>query len=304
MCDPYRFPTDWHSFPNLHLRNRNRLFPEYSSACPYEGGTDRIWILPNGKPDGDGRGFIWCRACGMSLQIGCSQKPAGRRQLVQPTPRLLNPAIALRYHDQLGVHRRYFHARGISDEMIDRHKLGWKTEWQRYSIPCWLLSDDGELELWGIQLRASWRNPERKYVSEPGSRNKQLFNARVCAGQLQPYILIIESPLDCLTLWSRWRIPAVAPFQGNNPFRAWEPAWNRWLLVKDRIIVPDNDANGAGDLIARSKQASIPGSRIHYLPKGVKDIGEYILAGGDVPRWLGLPPTGEDVKATQTTHSK
>ena len=115
----------------------------------------------------------------------------------------------------------------------------------------------------------------------------------MCGGKQLPYLLVVEGPLDALMLTSLGR-PAVAAFQGNNRSRAWESAWNRWLLALTVMVVPDDNRSGDGMLFALDKCNNIPHSVTKMLPSGMKDAGELYQSGGAraISEWLGLPPVG------------
>lgn len=207
--------------------------------------------------------------------------------------------VALAHHHRKpDTWRNYFRSRGITDDLIDRYRLGYSGT--RYAIPCFLLNQEtGEEELWGIQYRI---RPQvegalkaqgvkiTKYLSERGSHNHRLFNADFVNSEL-PQVLVVEGPLDCITL-RRFGIPAVATFQGNNKAKAWDTHWNAYLKqVATVLVIPDNDSNGMGELFARQKSCDIPRSHIHRLPPGVKDVGE--LIGG----WLKIGMSEPEIQA-------
>lgn len=233
-----------------------------------------------------------------------------RTVITQEVPKPLDVRIADKWHSTSGNWRPYFHSRGIDDAQIDRYTLGYREDFQRYSIPCFVEQQEVRgLVLWGIQyrmkpdieakVRATGEKPLR-YISEKGSHNHQLFNAAMCKGGL-PYCLVIEGPLDAVML-RRYGFPAVASFQGNNIKKPWDMAWNTYFVdVKTVLVVPDNDENKMGDKFATAKVEQIPHSFIKRLPPEVKDVGDlvkpWVQAGESdaqvvkrLSKWLGLPP--------------
>ena len=216
--------------------------------------------------------------------VGVGQKVGPANKYVPPPLVPLDPQIAIRCHEAPGTWREYFYSRGINDEWIDRAMLGYNLEYGRYAIPCFQKNDQGVNELWGIQyrmrpeverkIRERGEKPVR-YISEKGGHNHRLFNTDAINRPL-PYALVVEGPLDCLSLGS-FGVPAVAGFHGNNKSKAWDTSWNKYLRQAARIyIIPDNDRNGMGDLIAFSKLNDIPHSAICRLPCAFKDTGEFI----------------------------
>lgn len=176
----------------------------------------------------------------------------------------------------LNGRHKYFTGRGISEDVIDEYLLGWNDKLKRYSIPNFV---DGTL--WAIQYRASEKGQEMwgKYISEEGGRNRNLFNTRIIAPSL-PYIVLTESPLDCLAMKSKG-FPCIAKFDGNQGRGAtWEKEWSKRLKgIAEIIIVPNND--DAGDLIAKSLMENVPRARAARLPEGIKDLTDLIVKHGD-----------------------
>lgn len=267
------------------------------APCPYfpEGHTDghnknRIRVGASLK---DGRKTFYCNACGawqvMEGQGSAIQKPRPLNVMAEPDhPRISQDLPRELWEGITEGARKYFNDRGISSRAVDAYLLGWNPKNRRYSVPCY----DEKGQCWGIQYRASYAGQEPKYTSETGSFNRRLFNARVFSNGRLAYVLIVEGPLDAIAL-TDLGFPAIAKFDGNQAYHAWEVKWNKFLNALDRIIIPDNDDNG--ELIAISKLNDIANSRIHRLPEGVKDTGEFIkrdlaMAKVRVQEWLGLPP--------------
>jgi Zn ribbon nucleic-acid-binding protein len=282
-------PTNWETFRNLDTRR----YP-HTAACPSCGGKDRLQIYTEA-----GRGctypHIWCRQCGaLTFLDGAQHEPEKYRRRVQPE-QFLDESIARRWHDAITPAAiAYFRGRGISHKVMELYALGWKSPWQRYSIPTYSLSRSGSRCLSGIQYRASRDCEHReRYLSEPGS-HKALLGASDISGRKLSFILVVEGGLDALALLSTG-YPAVAAVAGNT-YGGWEPHWNKWLKGSDVILIPDNDE--PGDLIALSRLTDIPHSRIWRLPAEYKDVGDLIqqdlaTAGERLKEWLHLPPIME-----------
>lgn len=299
----------WRDLPRL---DRKEGDVERHSACPHVGGHDRVVIWPEGGGPQGGPARIWCRFCGMQDTIGPDGIIGGvpatleKHEPFVPEPRrpTLDPEIAELYHRSITPEAyRYFASRGISKGVADYYKLGWKEvgyygtrkySARRYSIPGYVI-ENGEWILYGIQLRSSERYSDKKkrYVSEKGSINQILFNTQVVAMATSAYILVVESPLDAMALRS-FGYPAVSPFDGNAK-GAWKSEWTVLLSrIPERIIIPDNDENGAGEVLAADKKNEIPRSRLLWLPKQYGDVGKLIeadLTGQKLRDLLkGLPP--------------
>lgn len=263
--------------------------------CPKCGGVTRFRYR---AADSEHPEMVFCSHCApkglhvinyamwlydMDFPSACSwlsNKPKVNTINIVPVtpPKPINPAIALRYYQLLDTHRVYYRSRGISDEMIERHELGWNPHLQRYSIPCWKRSPQtGELECWNIQYRITPDEEKRmkatgcgyaRYLSEKGSSN-YLFNADVC-GDGVGRMFIVEGRLDALAMTSLG-FPTVA-----NP--TWKAAWNKYLHAQGVIIIADRDANGVGELKAHDKLLAISHAYVIYPPEPYKDSGEFIMA--------------------------
>ncbi len=302
------FPTEgWRQWENLSTNGK-----DFCSSCPClpagryktEPNYDRMTITPLGGKRG--QDLFWCRSCDTGGESTDGVKPA-----VAVNPKVQFHGLPVlhiveAFHVTAGSRLNYYRARGINDEQIRLHKLGFNhfhgLYHNRYSIPCFV---DGELQ--AVQYRIPDENWDQyvgwctarnvrpaKYLSERGGNNAVLFNTDVIPPEGLPYLLYVEGPLDALALRSAG-FPAIAMFMGNNKGVGWKREWSkRVALVEEIIVVPDND--GHGDLIARAKLMDTPRSRGLKLPAMFKDIGEFIQALPDESRkqelynWLGLPP--------------
>ena len=221
----------------------------------------------------------------------------------------LNLAIALRCHNGMDPRaREYMYRRGMTDKYIDHFKVGYHRGYRRYSFP--LIIDKC---LWGIQYRLNPRieavlkflrcfeDPEHKvnivrYVSETGSHNHNIYGTDEIRAAAWPYAILIEGVPDVVAMWS-CGFPAFSTFQGNNRAKPWDYKWNKHLASINTVyVIPDNDQSGSGEFFASEKVKAI-GARahIHWLPKDVKDIGEFIqqdlpTATQRLSAMLKLPP--------------
>lgn len=273
----------------------------FRAGCA-KGGRDHVTIWPDGnarfpKP------HLWCRWCDAYRNLdGSDDKPIENKPPPSGEP-TLNPKLVLLYHNNITPQAyEYFENRGISGDVADYYKLGWKEVGynergkpyyvRRYAIPGFAVTDEG-WTLYGIQLRASRPDDEKRYISETGSVNSILFNQQILREIQGMYVLVIESPLDALALRS-YGYPAVSPFAGNA-VGGWKREWTNLLKgIPERVIVPDND-NNRGDVLAADKLNEIPRSRILRLPDQFKDTGKLIESDLSSARqrlqdWLRMPP--------------
>lgn len=296
MCYSEDFGTNWEAWG---------LKPQadhFAGPCPFMGGRDRLYVYPHGNkhmrsPKLRNTPFAWCRVCGMTKILG---EGPGKNlpAYVSPPPAPMDPELALKPHRSLTKQAvDYFRSRGISDEMIELHKLGWAEDWlsgdkagkplKRYSIPCW----DEKGNLWAIQYRSPYPNPKLRYISEPrssGGTNDRLFNTPIL-GQDQPLetLFIDESPLDALMLTSQG-FPAVAPFSGNSAKAPWRLAWTKYVKSpKEIVIIAQNDEQGTH--IAASRFMAIGRNRVVSVPDPHKDSGDMFKSGANLSKWLQTP---------------
>jgi hypothetical protein len=298
--------------PQIAGKFHNGLSPEV--PCPKCGGKSRFRI----RMCGDGVYRVFCSHCGpekglpaiqylmwrdnitfaqaatsweTSLPLRGKLEGTALRDLMNP----LSPEIAMRYYRALTDDgRKYFRSRGISDEIIDRHKLGWKDEWGRFTVPEWRLNrKTGEVECWGIKCRLTpWGEkdlmakgePVERYWSEKGSHHG-LLNAEIATG---PVTFIVEGGLDALAMTSLGYDTVASP--------SWDTRWNRYIKSESVVIIADRDESGVGDMKARDRLDKLGRGKIVQPPEGCKDIGEFIQsdlvnAQMNIYHWAHIPPT-------------
>ena len=282
MCTKEDLPDRLSDFTNLTRRPSG----EYHAACPESGRHgDRLRIFLSDRVSDTGQRYwsVFCRQCSMHKFIPVDEgTPDVGKLYSKPRTDYVNVprSFVEETHANLGKHRVYFARRGISDEVIKDHRLGWCKERERYSIPCF--DDD---TVYAVQFRASRPDQEPKYISYKGGFNRVLFNSHAVKGRQMPFVFIVEAPLDALALESIG-LPAVAQFDGNSR-NSWQPEWNDYLKgAVMNVIIADND--DAGMLIALGKKARIPNSIVVTPPGPFKDVGEYLQSGRSLDEFI--PP--------------
>lgn len=130
-----------------------------------------------------------------------------------------------------------------------------------------------------------------KYTGVKGSR-PGLYNSDelwVGCGAASPRpILFVEGELDCIIAWQALRDRAAVVSLGSAVGALDLARWGARLLSGARLIcVYDNDPAGEA---GRKKLAETVNGAITqvHLPDGVKDITDFVLAGGDLTACLGL----------------
>ena len=132
--------------PALAGRFNGRYTPEV--PCPRCGGTTRFSV----SVDGNGVMRVFCRHCAIKgldavdyimwredgitgfkeavkwWQDGSklTRNTFSGKSLEPPKP--LDMTITDTHHAALGPHNAYYRSRGISDELIEKHKLGWNAQ--------------------------------------------------------------------------------------------------------------------------------------------------------------------------------
>src|SRR5215212_2625989 len=145
--------------------------------------------------------------------------------------------LALQYHDALPARiRAYLNARGIPDELIDFHLLGWNG-W-RITIP--IHNRRGEVTFFRLGKDPDDARPSPKMLSSPGSTVELYGWEQV---EREPSQLIIcEGEFDRLVLEAN-DFAAVTSTGGAATFR---PEWAQALQgINEVYICFDRDNAGA-----------------------------------------------------------
>ena len=180
-----------------------------------------------------------------------------------------------RYHYELkkqGKARKYLYKRGITDESINKYKLGFvRQHGQNWiSIPSF---EDGVPKLIKYRKCPPIENEKLdKYIREKGGKSI-LFNGDI----IDKYdeVIIQEGELDTIILLQNGYENAVGLTVGAGTLK---PSWFDKLVLKKKIIlILDND--GAGQTAARDVWATRLGVDKCYnvvLPKGY-DTSDFLL---------------------------
>lgn len=286
-----------------------------SDRCPFHEDRNPSFLI---WPD-----WYECRACGERgnvvdwvaktkgipereaarlLRDGVSETPAPpRRPRIVHEVAPLSPELALAYHRSLGEGERgWYHWRGISDDTIDRFRLGYgvppgRSE-GRFTIPVY----EGE-RLVNVRYRRDDRCPscsspwtsevskglfeclecsntfgridlDDKYIGIADHNDAVLFNAASLVGA--ETAIICEGEFDAIIL-AQAGYSAVTSTSGATSFRSeWAAGF---VAVPVVYAVFDSDAAGEKGL-ARVLEL-IPKARAVRLPRGM-DVSEYVVMEG------------------------
>jgi 5S rRNA maturation endonuclease (ribonuclease M5) len=160
--------------------------------------------------------------------------------------------------------REWLNDRGIRDEVIDRHFLGWNG--RAITIP--IFDKDGSFSFFKFRRDPEDINPDTsKYWYKAGS-SAELYGWENIRNKRSP-IVICEGELDLLVLESNG-IPAVTGTGGAGTFKE---EWAEQLrAIREIYICLDND--DAGRKGAENIAKLIPHARVIVLPDEVGEEGD------------------------------
>ena len=173
--------------------------------------------------------------------------------------------LAQRYHDAMPIRiREYLNHRGIIDDAIDLHLLGWNGE--RITIP--IFDRDARLAFFKLAKDPLDRGQGPKMLV-PGGTSAELYGWERLRGK-PPRIVICEGEFDRLALESRG-IAAVTSTGGAGVFRK---EWTEdFLGIPEIYVCFDRDLAGTRGALRIARW--LPQIRIVELP-------EEVGPGGDV----------------------
>jgi hypothetical protein len=191
-------------------------------------------------------------------------------------------ALATEWHFALPPRiRAYLNQRGISEEIVDLHLLGWTGF--RIAIP--VFDRHGSISFFKLAKDPADPTLSPKMLASPGSSVELYGWERVKAKPCR--IVICEGEFDRLVLESRG-VAAVTSTGGASIFR---PEWAEAFQEIPEVVVcfDRDDAGRAGALkVARL----IPQARIAELPKEVGEGGDvtdfFVRLDKDVHEFLAL----------------
>lgn len=191
-------------------------------------------------------------------------------------------AVATKWHLALPPRlRAYLNKRGITDEVIDLHLLGWTGV--RISIP--IFDRHGILSFFKLAKDPADPTPLPKMLASSGSSVDLYGWERVKAKPCR--IVICEGEFDRLVLESRG-IAAVTSTGGAGVFRAeWAEAFQE---IPEVVVCFDRDEAGRAGALKVARL--IPQARIAELPEDVGEGGDvtdfFVRLGKDVREFLAL----------------
>jgi len=315
---------------------------EYHGPCPACGGKDRFIIQPNKKKNKCYGGY-WCRQCGIhgdAIQFcrefyGMSFEEAARHvnanievitaaskfkivsstkfkpvELTNPPARWLLRADLLTLFSQHEILqnsriRVWLHKRGISDELIVKHRLGWCPEeifhlredwglayeedengkprcvWVPEGLVIPTIDSSSEMVIRMKIRREKWIEGDRlpKYVAVSGS----MKGLSIFGDIKKSVILVVESELDAIVLAHLVGDIAFSVAVGGstkNPDYVTD-----YLARNAKSLLIGHDNDNAGLEVFKKWKNIYSHAQAFPTPVG-KDIGEAIALGFDVKQWI------------------
>jgi hypothetical protein len=261
---------DIENLPNYRRKTRAG---EYSSGCPACGGKDRFLFWPD-------KGNYLCRRCELkgfvtdssTLTFSPDQYDAWKRaeaerqqkerqQQLSTLDRIATSTRADVYHAQM-ADRSYWYEQGLTDETIDRFKLGYSPACPTYpDSPSWTIPIFYQGRLYNIRHRLARPNGSGKYRPEMAGLPAAIFNADVLtAGDWM--VVLVEGEVKSMVLTQAGFCAVGIP--GANSFK------DKWLkLFKADSVVyvaldPGADSEAWG--IATTLKAGGIEARVCTLP--------------------------------------
>lgn len=178
-----------------------------------------------------------------------------------------------KYHRQLPERiRKWLKERRLSDEIINRFKVGWNGK--TITIP--IYNKDRDFVFFKFRKDPEDTSDAPKYWYSEGA-SAELYGWEHIRNS-KPHLVICEGELDRLIL-ETYGIPAITGTGGAGTFK------NEWTQILNQIsseifICYDNDDTGLDS--AQRIAKLIPKAKIVQIPKldGIKDITEFIIKKG------------------------
>jgi hypothetical protein len=294
---------------------------ERYGPCPKCGGDDRFHLRSYA-----GREYFFCRQChdkrgdaieylrwlhGMTFAQACDALGLRRERPAlpasRPTPKTargivipscLDEPPAPEWQDAMrafvadcaaylpGPVRDYLHGRGLTDEAIARHRIGYNATSQHVAGEWWtwrgiVIPTTYGGHLWRVNVRrraADLADGNGKYINARGSK-AQLFNGDALA--TDPHTVVMcAGEFDAMLVQQHAPDGVAAITFGSETKR---PTWEADYLLRDRRVLIAYDNDDAGD--AGAAQWTAFGQRAS-VPSPYKDVTEFAQAGGDVGAWI------------------
>jgi len=174
----------------------------------------------------------------------------------------------------------YWKKRTITDETIDRFKLGYYNGW--YMIPIY---QDGIFK--NFQCRRD--DPKKMIKSWYKGVGTLLFNSDIL--KITDKIYITEGPTDCIVMNQN----GLFSVSQNGGSENWQEEWFKYFIYQKEIVVLyDNDDAGRLGVIKVAKNLGIYRTKVYtfqdFSDKGF-DVGDFFERGGTRDELLNIIDT-------------
>ncbi|MDP2939521.1 MAG: toprim domain-containing protein [Candidatus Omnitrophota bacterium] len=200
------------------------------------------------------------------------------------------------YHKNLPEKiKKYLNERGISDEILNKHLIGWNGQGITIPIP----NRTGEIIFFKCRKDPDDISSKGKYWYDPAGAHAELYGWENIISPKEPYLIMCEGELDRLALESKG-IPAITNTSGAGTFKK---EWLKELAeLTGLYICYDNDErgfHGAGKRLEELPKAKM--IRLPDMPDGKKkkDITDFFILGNtreDFIKLLKQAKTLEEVE--------
>jgi len=196
---------------------------------------------------------------------------------------IFNPEIIESCYRALPTNiRQYLNLRGISDSIIDKHKLGWGKFYGRNWITIPIKDQDGSLNGFKLRRDPNGNEDTGKYCFYPKGFKATLYGWEILNNN-PDCIVICEGEFDCMLLEANG-IPAITSTAGAETFKK---EWIEHLRgIRNVYICFDKDEAGqrGSQKLIETLIEELPGSMISKitLPEKMegKDITDYFVKYG------------------------
>lgn len=275
---------------------------EYSAACPFcQAGEDRFLFWPD-------KGNYFCRKCGAKgfiensdrLTFTQEQYESWKRaevererkeqeEIASNIERLSRSDKAEYYHRQM-LQRDYWYSQGLSDETINRFKLGYAPACPTFpDSPSWTIPIYYKGKLYNIRHRLANPKDSGKYRPEFAGLPATIFNADALSSGDWMTVLV-EGEVKAMVL-TQHGLNAVG-IPGANSFK------DKWVKLFQPIgtvyIALDPGAEIQAREIATVLQGNGINTRLCYVP--VKPDDFLVKYGGTSNELFRFLMLGEKVK--------
>lgn len=210
-----------------------------------------------------------CKKCGekgnlitLAKHLGDTPEPQKRRKQV------FNTDMVDKCHQELPKHiRKYLNARGITDEVIDTHKLGYGTFYRKQWITIPIKDIYGNYAF--FKLRQDPAHGSDK-ITYPKGIEAQIYGWEILT-DTNNQLIICEGELDRLALVSK----GVAAITSTHGAMTFKDEWAEKVKKCQKVYICfDNDEAGKKGAERVAKMVENGGTHIITLPHDVGDGGD------------------------------